>query len=101
MGQYNTGPETIVRGTQRRPGLIDDLIDMKPISSIPELKHAHDDNYSMAANGALFRRDKKSMFAEVVDELFGKRKKYKTEMKALEQEREDLKHELSKRGIKL
>lgn len=91
LQQYNMGPETIIRGTQRRPGLLDSFIRMD--DNIPELQEARQLKAAIAANGAMFSREQQSVLSMVVDELFNKRVEYKTAMKQLEKQYEQMKHD--------
>lgn len=91
LQQYNMGPETIIRGTQRRPGLLDSFIRMD--DNIPELQEARQLKAAIAANGAMFSRERQSVLSMVVDELFNKRVEYKTAMKQLEKQYEQMKHD--------
>lgn len=91
LQQYNMGPETLIRGTQRRPGLLDSFIRMD--DNIPELQEARQLKAAIAANGAMFSREQQSVLFMVVDELFNKRVEYKTAMKQLEKQYEQMKHD--------
>lgn len=91
LQQYNMGPETLLRGTQRRPGLLDSFIRMD--DNIPELQEARQLKAAIAANGAMFSREQQSVLSMVVDELFNKRVEYKTAMKQLEKQYEQMKHD--------
>ena len=91
LQQYNMGPETIIRGTQRCPGLLDSFIRMD--DNIPELQEARQLKAAIAANGAMFSREQQSVLSMVVDELFNKRVEYKTAMKQLEKQYEQMKHD--------
>jgi DNA polymerase elongation subunit (family B) len=69
----NIGPETIVEGevlTQRVEQF------MSPDFSLPS-----DFKYSVAGNGCLFRKDKKSFLATLLEELYERRKILKSEIK--------------------
>lgn len=85
------GPDTIIRPSQRRDGLLDSLIEMKPIDDVPELQEAHNIGAAMAANGSLYNKDELSIFSKVVEELFSLRKQFKKQMKNFERELEELK----------
>ena len=58
-----------------------------------------DNNMCITAKGTVFSRDKKSFFAEIMEEVFDKRKYYKDIMLQEEQNLEDIKKELSRRNI--
>lgn len=95
MRQYNMGPETLIRGTQRRPGLMDDFIGLKDNDEVEEARRL---KAAIAGNGAMFSKEEQSILSAVVDELFGNRVKFKTEMKQLERRLEEIKHEIHVNG---
>lgn len=95
MRQYNMGPETLIRGTQRRPGLMDDFIGLKDNDEVEETRRL---KAAIAGNGAMFSKEEQSILSAVVDELFGNRVKFKTEMKQLERRLEEIKHEIHVNG---
>lgn len=75
----NISPETLVE--ERFPGAsIDGFLDKKlDTSNCP---------YSIAPNGAMFRKDFKGFFPEILEEMFVKRKYYKDQMLATQKEYE-------------
>ena len=79
--QYNMSPETYV-GHTRVSGLNPDKI-LKTFSiDVP------DDNLAVAANGSCYRKDKKGIIPEIVEELYSKRVKIKEAMLQYQRERE-------------
>lgn len=62
-------------------------------------------NYSLAPNGAMYRRDFKGFLPEIIEEMFNKRKQFKQLMLAAQQENEinpsdDLKKKISSYKVK-
>lgn len=71
--QYNVGPDTIVEDRGDAPVYtIDQLLDGEIDNS-----YVKQHNLAMAANGQLFRRDRMSFFAELMDKFYNQRKKFK------------------------
>jgi len=68
--QYNMSPDTIV--PHRVPGVT--------IESILDNKVHNDTEYSMAASGQCFRKDKRGFLPEVIDQLYADRKLTKQKM---------------------
>jgi DNA polymerase elongation subunit (family B) len=81
--QYNMSPETIVQQSKVH-GLTNDTIfeqeDVRMWS--PE------ENLAIAANGAVFRRDKQGILPEIIEEIYASRVKVKTDMLRAESEKE-------------
>ncbi len=69
----NISPDTFVEKKE---------IDIHEIisSGNPYKNYLLENNYSMAGNGSVFRRDKKGFLPEMMEELFGMRKDYKNKM---------------------
>lgn len=71
--QYNMSPETLVRQSF--------VSDTNPDKILSEEKvNVPNDNLAVACNGATFRRDKKGIIPEIVEELYVRRVKIKKEM---------------------
>lgn len=58
-----------------------------------------DKDLAMAANGTLYKRDKKGFMAALMEQYFNYRKAYKKEMLRLQGEVQAIKAELQKRGV--
>jgi len=71
--QYNMSPETLVRQS-----CISNLTPDKILSE--EKIDVPNDNLAVACNGATFRRDKKGIIPEIVEELYSRRVTIKKEM---------------------
>tara|TARA_Y100000004_G_scaffold23398_2_gene23758 strand:- start:2189 stop:4720 length:2532 start_codon:yes stop_codon:yes gene_type:complete len=71
--QYNMSPETLVRQS-----CVSDLTPDKILSE--EKIDVPNDNLAVACNGATFRRDKKGIIPEIVEELYARRVTIKKEM---------------------
>lgn len=71
--QYNVGPDTIVEDAQLpRKYTIDQLLKEDIDNS-----YIKKNNYAMAANGQLFRRDRMGFLPELMDKFYNERKKSK------------------------
>ena len=71
--QYNMSPETLVRQSC--------VSDLNPDKILSEEKiDVPNDNLAVACNGATFRRDKKGIIPEIVEELYARRVTIKKEM---------------------
>jgi DNA polymerase elongation subunit (family B) len=79
--QYNISPETF-QGMKR---------DMPEIEDILEGRFQNETTFSVAANGAMFLKEKRGIFAELMATRFDKRKSIKARMKEVEKEYEKLK----------
>ena len=88
------GPETLIRGSNRRQGLLEEFISLVENDEIEEARRL---KAAIAANGAMFSKDEISILSAVVDELFSNRVKFKSEMKRLERRLEEIKHEINSR----
>lgn len=71
--QYNVGPDTIVDDCVDAPKYTMDQLLYEEIDN-SYIKHH---NYSMAANGQLFRRDRMGFLPELMDKFYNQRKKFK------------------------
>lgn len=102
MKLLNLGPETVVD----RHTLPQEVKDAFPTSIDPDyvlegrlqtdiLKKY---NLAVSAKGHFFKRDKKSIFHEKVEEIYAMRAGVKSAMKKKEQRIEDIKNELKARG---
>lgn len=105
MKLLNLGPETLVD----RKDLPQEIKDLFPTSIDPDYvldgKIRTDilQKYDLAvsAKGHFFKRDKKSIFHEKVEEIYSMRASVKKGMKKKEQLIEDIKVELKKRGVEV
>jgi DNA polymerase elongation subunit (family B) len=87
--QYNMSPETLVRQSVV-PNVNPDNILKNGEVDVPN------DNLAVACNGSTFRRDKKGIIPEIVEELYNRRVEIKNEMLTKRSERERLLEELNK-----
>lgn len=65
--QKNLGPDTIIK----------DHIENINVDMVLQRKYKNTTNYSVAANGACFSKDKVSFLSELMQSLYNKRKEYK------------------------
>ena len=82
--QYNMSPETIVSHSkvlQLQSGGEDKILNS-------DQNWAPDDNLAVAANGAVFRRDKQGILPEIIEELYNQRVEVKRSMIEYEKEAE-------------
>ena len=87
--QYNMSPETLVRQSVVPNVNPDNILENGKVD-VPN------DNLAVACNGSTFRRDKKGIIPEIVEELYNRRVEVKNEMLAKRSEREHLLEELKK-----
>ena len=75
--QYNMSPETLVMGDQDyfTPTTVNQLLGKKT-----DLKHLHERDECMTANGYHFTRKKQGLFPGIVSKLFDDRQMYKAKM---------------------
>ena len=93
--QFSISPDNVVE--EERIGVsIDDLVNKKFDTS-----YIHEKGYAMAANGVLFRRDKKGFLASLMDHMFAQRKEFKKKMIEAEKEFESKKNSASKEELKI
>lgn len=90
---YNISPDTI-RGKVPTQLSVDQLLDGK--ASIYH-KYLDDNNYSMAASGCVFTKDKQGFLPALMKQLFDKRDVTKKEMNKKKRELEAIKAELNRR----
>lgn len=78
--QFNMSPETIVHN-----GVDYDLIEQLINLETPaRLQQAFEERLAMSANGAMFSKEQKGLFSEVVDKLFNIRKETRAKMKDIQ-----------------
>ncbi len=79
--QYNIGPDTFVKQLPEEY-TADDIIAGKHLAKYGDW--LAENNYCLAANSCVYRKDKKSFLSQLMEDLFQKRKEVKDEMKDLE-----------------
>jgi DNA polymerase elongation subunit (family B) len=77
--QYNISPETFVEGEFLPNADVDDMIDRKVEAPA---------DYTLAANGRYFRKDKQGFLPEMMEKMYNERKGYKKKMLEAEAELE-------------
>lgn len=94
--QYNISPEMLVNREVDDNVMfkIEDLVNKKA-----DLDFLQDEDLSMTANKAFFRRDKQGFLAEIMDQLYGQRKVVKKKMLEHESQAELIKGILKERGV--
>jgi len=88
----NMSTETIM--SDSKSVTVDGLLEKKY-----DLSFLKDHNYAMAANGSLYRRDKKGFMAELVERIYNERSIFKKQMLELEQKYANVKDEALKSEI--
>jgi DNA polymerase elongation subunit (family B) len=86
--QWNLSPETLVKEHQEQIR-VKNVVDCSGCLS----QYAIDNNYTIAANGSMYRKDKKGIVPELMEFLMVGRKTAKKEMLKLEQEYQSTKNE--------
>lgn len=102
--QVNIGPDTYVPRDQ----LPQELLELKSKYTLNDLVEGTADlsvlkkyDLSMAANFEFYRKDKRSVIAEIKDDLYKMRKVYKGKMIKAQALQQEIKAELSKRGAQI
>ena len=95
--QYNISPETFV-GRYQGDFTIDDILDGY-FNNDARREEFVKNNYSIAANGTMYRNDILGFLPEIMEEIFNARKEDKKSMLACEQEIELIKQEIKRRGL--
>ena len=91
MMQYNISPETLVE--ERHPSAtIDRILNQ-------EINFEMYSDYSVCANGAMFRKDVKGFMPELMEKMYADRKVFKGKMLDAKQKLVDIEAELKKRGL--
>jgi DNA polymerase elongation subunit (family B) len=86
--QYNISPDTKVKGTfSRRVISVDSILNERQNDLLDEWK---EQDYCIAANGTLYRRDKQGFLPELMQKLYEERKKYKKLMIEAQKQREEV-----------
>jgi DNA polymerase elongation subunit (family B) len=92
MMQYNISPETLVE--EKHPSVtIDKVLNQ-------ELTFEMYSDYSVCANGAMFRKDVKGFMPLLMEKMYKDRKVFKGKMLDSKQKLVDIEAEIKKRGIK-
>ena len=91
MMQYNISPETLVE--ERHPSAtIDRILNQ-------EINFEMYSDYSVCANGAMFRKDVKGFMPELMEKMYADRKVFKGKMLDSKQKLVDIEAEIKKRGL--
>jgi DNA polymerase elongation subunit (family B) len=101
--QHNISPETFVRNTHTET--YDDnqrLYDYDVVAQqIKDIKDGLQDDYSITANGCLYRKDKQGFLGRLMEEQFNQRVVLKEELKEVKKLKQTIEEELFRRGIKI
>jgi len=92
MMQYNISPETLVE--EKHPSATIDKILNK------EITFEMYKDYTVCANGAMFRKDVKGFMPELMEKMYTERKAFKKQMLKSKQKLVDIESELKRRGLK-
>lgn len=91
---------SIIMGLNISPETLLDGLDNVNIDDIVNRKFKNTGDYSLAANGAKYRRDRNGFLPVLVDKIFKERKDYKKRMLSKKQDLESIEAELKLRGLK-
>jgi len=94
--QYNIGPETLVRKVDEPEQ--NRMIGLQMEAGLDS--YIRQNNYSLAANGAMFRKDKRSFIATITESYFIRRKDYKDQQLELERYAEKVKDTATPEDLK-
>ncbi len=91
MMQYNISPETLIE--ERHPkASVDNVLNK-------EVDFSAYEQYSVCANGAMYRKDKRGFLPELMDVMYEDRKIYKKKMLKSKQKLVDIEEEMKRRGL--
>lgn len=97
---YNISPETIIKNDNGDPVVLP--VDLNSlIYKKQDTSFAKQHDYSMAATGVCFKRDKQGLLPFLVDGLYADRKATKKRMLHYKSQHEMIVEELRQRGIKV
>ena len=92
----NISPETLIERKH-------ELVAGKPVdllvNKITDIQGSTTSDYTVAANGAMYRKDTVGFMPKLVTRIYNERKEYKKTMLKKKQELVDIKEELKRRGI--
>jgi len=91
--QYNISPETFVKRWGEMPS-IDNIL-----NGVNYEFHLRDHDYTYAANGCMYRKDKQGFLPALMEKMYNDRVIYKKKMIEAKQELELVEAEMKKRGI--
>ena len=96
--QINGSIETIAKDKQHNPIIcpvdLDDLV-----KGTADTSFAHDHDYSMAATGVCFSREKQGVIPKLCEQFYADRKQTKRKFLSIKNEHEKIVEELRRRGI--
>ncbi len=96
--QYNISPETLLKDKNGNPIIMSVDLDSL-INKTQDMSFAHENNYSVAATGVCFSKEKQGLIPELCTTLYADRKKVKRGMLSSKSEHEQIVEELRKRGV--
>ena len=98
--QYNISPETIIKNKINEPVVVPvELSGL--VAGTQDVSFAHNNNYSMAATGVCFTRDKWGLLPDMCNSMYKGRKTTKKKMLQYKAMHEDIITELHQRGIEV
>ena len=110
----NISPETLVEGERHeslRQSYINDmrhyqvLMDTeRPFECVKKVYEksvdlSHNEDYTVGANGSMYRKDKVGFMPEIINRIYTERKQYKKTMLQYKQKLVDIKEEIKRRGL--
>ena len=98
--QYNISPETLCQDKIGNPIVYPVDLDSL-VAGTQDMSFAHENNYSVAATGVCFKRDKQGIIPGLCESLYAQRKSVKKTMLKMKNEHEKIVEELRHRGIEV
>lgn len=97
---YNISPETLAKKNFKGKIKINDILDKNENSETHKyLKQAKELDYSIAANGTMYRRDQRGFLPALMDKMYEERKMYKKKIIEAKKKLEEVNNEMKKRGL--
>lgn len=98
--EFNISPETLLRDKLGNPIVYP--VDLEHlIAGTQNMSFAHENNYSVAATGVCFSREKQGVIPNLCETLYADRKQTKKRMLSMKNEHEKIVEELRHRGVEI
>ena len=98
--QYNASPETICKDKLGNPIVYPVDLDSL-VAGTQDMSFAKEHDYSVAATGVCFKRDKQGIVPKLCESLYAQRKQIKRRYLGMKNEHEKIVEELRHRGIEV
>ena len=93
-------PETLIKDKLGNPVIYPVDLDAL-VNKTQDMSFAYENNYSVAASGVCFSKQKQGILPFLSESLYARRKQTKRRMLSIKNEHEKIVEELRKRGIEL